>query len=279
LLGSVWLALACQAGAAQTVVPPCELLISVPDQKMAVLRDGQLVARYPVSTSRFGTGDNFGSYKTPLGEMRISDKIGGDLTPGAVIHHHAPTGEVLPVNAPGRDPIVTRVIELDGLEPQNKNAHSRGIYIHGTPEERTIGLPVSWGCIRMRSQDVIKVFNEVPVGTVVAIIPDKLPHMRRYEPPKEQPPAASPAEPLPPAASAAVPSPAPAKSPAPETAQQMSAALPPPISEAPVRATWAGARSLRTSILLANLPSMEAEKQEEHRTAKTPAAAGAGTKE
>ena len=178
----------CQAGATETAAPALlQVLISVPDQRLAVVRDGELVARFPVSTSRFGTGDNFYSYKTPLGELKVCDKIGENLPAGAVIHHRSATGEVLPVNAPGRDPIVTRVIWLDGLEPQNKNARSRGIYIHGTPQEWTIGKPMSWGCIRMRSKDVIKFFDEIPVGTVVSIIPDKLPHMHRYEPPKLQP--------------------------------------------------------------------------------------------
>ena len=181
---------------------PFEVLISVPEQKLAVVRDGEWVARYQVSTSRFGTGDQFWSYRTPLGALRVCDKFGEDLSPGAVIHHRAATGEVLPVNAPGRDPIVTRVIWLDGLEPQNHNARSRGIYIHGTPQEWTIGKPMSWGCIRMRSKDVIKFFDVIPVGTVVSIIPNKLPRMHRYAPPKQQ------AEPAP---VAAVPSPAPAK--------------------------------------------------------------------
>lgn len=189
-LASAWLALAPLAGAADAPAPlpapadpPCQVLISVPEQRLAIVCDGELVARFPVSTLKFGTGDNYGSFKTPLGQLRVCDKIGADLSPGAVIRHRSATGEVLPVNAPGRDPIVTRLIWLEGLEPQNQNARSRGIYIHGTPEERTIGTPVSYGCIRMRSKDVIKVFDDVPIGTVVSIIPDRLPHMHRYEPP------------------------------------------------------------------------------------------------
>jgi len=210
-----------QSGATETPSSSLEVLISVRDQKLAVVCNGECVARYPVSTSRFGTGDSFGSYQTPLGEMRVVDKIGENLTPGAVIRHRSATGEVLPVNAPGRDPIVTRVIWLAGLEEQNRNAKTRGIYIHGTPEERTIGRPVSWGCIRMRSKDVIEVFDEIPVGTVVSVIPDKLPHMHRYEPPKEQPtpeakpetkPEATPAAPPPsPSAAPAKPAPEPEK--------------------------------------------------------------------
>jgi hypothetical protein len=114
----------------------------------------------------------------------VSEKIGEDLTPGAVLNHRQPTGEVLPANAKGRDPIVTRIIWLDGTEAQNQNARARGIYIHGTAEESKIGQPVSWGCVRMRSKDVIEVFEQVPVGTTVNIITEKLPRIAKYTPPK-----------------------------------------------------------------------------------------------
>jgi hypothetical protein len=255
LTAALWLAPLCAIGA--TDVPAPQVLISVPDQKLAVVMDGELLARYPISTSKFGTGDQFASYKTPLGQLKVWEKIGGNLPSGAVIHRRAATGEVLPVNAPGRDPIVTRVIWLDGLEAQNKNARSRCIYIHGTPDEKTIGTPVSWGCIRMRSKDVIKVFDEVPIGTVVSIIPDKLPHMHRYEPPKEQPAApasstvtlfASNPTPKPPVTQA---KPAPPLK-TPEIAQQAPAALPPPIGEGPdhENSAW---HALKGSFLLANL--------------------------
>ena len=84
------------------------------------------------------------------------------------------TGEVLPANAPGRDPIVSRIIWLRGLEEANRNAYKRCIYIHGTPQEAFLGRKASFGCIRMRSADVIEVFNWVNVGTPVAILEDPL---------------------------------------------------------------------------------------------------------
>jgi len=165
-----------------------EVVISVADQRMAVICDGGLVNRYPVSTSRFGTGDSLWSYRTPLGRLRICDKIGDGLPAGAVIKHRNATGEVLAVNAPGRDPIVTRILWLEGLDEQNKNAKERSIYIHGTPEENQIGKSVSWGCIRMRSSDVIALYEEVPVGTPVTIVAEHLPHYPKYvqPPPPEQ---------------------------------------------------------------------------------------------
>ena len=180
-------ALACAfstAGMAEETAPqPLEVLISVAQQQLVVLRDGGVIGKYPISTSKFGLGDSFGSYKTPLGHLRVCDKVGDDFASGTVIKHRTATGEVLPVNAAGRDPIVTRIIWLEGLDEQNRNAKARGIYIHGTTEEKRIGAPVSWGCIRMRSNEVIEVFNELPRGTLVNIIAEKLPKLRKYVPP------------------------------------------------------------------------------------------------
>ncbi len=181
---AVALVLTGSIAAAEEGAPDVSILISVADQKLVVLRDGGLIQKYPISTSKFGVGDSYGSYKTPVGHLRVSEKIGEDLVPGSVLNHRQATGEVLPANAKGRDPIVTRIIWLDGTEAQNQNARPRGIYIHGTAEESKIGQPVSWGCIRMRSKDVIEVFDEVPVGTTVNIITEKLPRIAKYTPPK-----------------------------------------------------------------------------------------------
>lgn len=146
------------------------IVVSVPDQEMRVYRDGMWIASYPVSTSKFGVGDRPGGNTTPLGKMRVRKKIGDDAPPGAVFKSRKFTGEILPVDAPGRDPIVTRILWLEGLEPQNANAFKRYIYIHGTPEERNIGKPVSYGCIRMRSRDVIALYNTVGVGAQVEVV-------------------------------------------------------------------------------------------------------------
>jgi hypothetical protein len=169
-------------------LPPVQVLISVADQKLVVLRDGGLIAKYPVSTSRFGVGDAPRSYKTPVGLLRVYNKIGDGLSAGAVIKHRSATGEVIAVNAPGRDPIVTREIWLEGTQEQNANAKERAIYIHGTPEESMIGKPVSWGCIRMRSEDVIALYDQVGAGTEVDIMEDRLPHLHKYRPPPPPPP-------------------------------------------------------------------------------------------
>jgi len=146
-----------------------EIVINIDEQRLKLIKGGLVVQSYPVSTSKFGIGDARHSYKTPLGRFQVCGKIGDNLPPGAVLKGGRFTGEILPVNAPGRDPIVTRIIRLEGLEGQNRRAYERGIMIHGTPEEKNIGKPVSWGCIRMRSRDVIELYREVSVGTPVTI--------------------------------------------------------------------------------------------------------------
>ncbi len=146
------------------------IVISVPEQRLSVLENGFPIAQFPVSTSRFGLGDRPRSYATPLGALAVADKIGAGAPAGAVFKGCRPTGEVLRPNAPGRDPIVTRILRLRGLESGNAQAYGRGIYIHGTPVERNIGRPASYGCIRMRSRDIVRVFDSVPVGTKVEIV-------------------------------------------------------------------------------------------------------------
>jgi len=145
------------------------LLISTADQRMFLLRDSIKIAEYPVSTSKFGVGDGLKSNATPTGLLRIRKKIGTNAPAGAVFKSRRLTGEILSVDAPGRDPIVTRILWLEGLEPQNRNAFGRYIYIHGTPEERNIGVASSYGCIRMRSVDVIALYDTVGIGARVLI--------------------------------------------------------------------------------------------------------------
>jgi L,D-transpeptidase-like protein len=151
------------------------ILISVADQGMELYHQSALMGRFLVSTSKFGLGDRPGSRATPLGQMEVAKKIGAGAPLGAVFKSRRQTGEVLRPNAPGRDPIVTRIIWLKGLESQNRNAFGRCIYIHGTPEERYLGRPASFGCIRMRSCDVKELFDIVGLGASVDVISGPFP--------------------------------------------------------------------------------------------------------
>lgn len=146
------------------------IVVSVPDQKLLLIEDGMGVAQFPVSTSRFGLGDRPRSFATPLGMLAVADKVGAGAPAGSVFKGGRRTGEVLEANAPGRDPIVTRILRLRGLQANNASAYNRGIFIHGTPVEALIGRPASYGCIRMRSRDVMRVFDSVAVGARVEIV-------------------------------------------------------------------------------------------------------------
>jgi hypothetical protein len=150
------------------------IVVSVADQSLEVRRNEHVIGRYPISTSKFGLGDQPGRGGTPLGRLEIARKIGDGAPLGAVFKDRRRTGEVLKPDAPGRDPIVTRILWLKGLESENRNAFDRYIYIHGTAEERNVGRPVSYGCIRMKSRDVLRVFNTVGIGAEVDIIPGPL---------------------------------------------------------------------------------------------------------
>jgi lipoprotein-anchoring transpeptidase ErfK/SrfK len=168
--GLLLLALVTLGGSVALAAPlSADMIVSVPDQVLALVDRGKLLARYSISTSKFGTGDSNASYCTPLGTLFVSAKIGDRLPPGAVIKNRLPTGEIVAVDAPGRDPIVSRVIWLRGMETQNHAARDRCIYIHGTSEERRIGTPASFGCIRMRSRDIIDLYDHVHIGTHVLI--------------------------------------------------------------------------------------------------------------
>ncbi|HTD07042.1 L,D-transpeptidase [Undibacterium sp.] len=146
-----------------------QLIVSVPEQKMVLLEKGVPVAWYPVSTAQKGIGDVPDSYQTPGGRMEIAEKIGAGSAIGTVFKNRKPTGEVVAPDSPGRDPVVTRILWLRGLEEQNRHAYERFIYIHGTPQESLLGNPASYGCIRMRSADVAELFERVGVGAQVVV--------------------------------------------------------------------------------------------------------------
>jgi lipoprotein-anchoring transpeptidase ErfK/SrfK len=178
LLVSISVAASASANVIPADAPPAvtnEVIVSVKDQKLMLLQNGAKVTTYPVSTSKFGIGDSFGQMTTPIGTMAVAQKIGDHAPPGAVFKTRRFTGEILKPNAPGRDPIVSRIIWLRGLEPSTAHAFSRCIYIHGTPEEKNIGKPASYGCIRMKSKDVMSLYTQLPVGAVVKVVPDRLP--------------------------------------------------------------------------------------------------------
>lgn len=153
-------------------------LVDVGKQSMSIYQGDQKLGEFPVSTATKGVGSKAGSDKTPLGAHRISQKFGDDARKGTIFQARQNTGAIADIITEPKDIptdyVTTRVLWLDGLEPGknkggNVDSQSRFIYIHGTPEEGLIGKPASHGCIRMKNDDVIKVYQLLDTDTLVYI--------------------------------------------------------------------------------------------------------------
>jgi lipoprotein-anchoring transpeptidase ErfK/SrfK len=155
--------------ALQAKIDPYRLILSVQDQKMTLLSGSTPVARYLVSTAEKGVGEVADSGQTPRGRHAVAEKIGAGAAIGTVFRDRLPTSEIVAVNTPGRAPIVTRILRLRGLEIRNQNTFQRYIYLHGTPAENLLGTPASEGTIRMRSEEIIDLFERVDIGTEIWI--------------------------------------------------------------------------------------------------------------
>jgi lipoprotein-anchoring transpeptidase ErfK/SrfK len=142
--------------------------VSIGDQRLTLNEDEQPIRTYPVSTSRFGVGTEEGSLKTPTGRFRVAQKIGGGMPSGTVFVGRVPL-ETDKMPPPTEDLVMSRILWLDGLDEHNANTRDRFIYIHGTRREDKIGEAASHGCVRMRNEDVIELFELVGEGTPVVI--------------------------------------------------------------------------------------------------------------
>jgi lipoprotein-anchoring transpeptidase ErfK/SrfK len=133
---------------------------------------------WPVSTAKNGLGEERGSEKTPRGWHQIRAKIGEGQPLNAVFRGRRPTGEIygdaLEAQYPNRDWILTRILWLGGLEAGINRYGAvdttwRYIYIHGSPDHGVTGEPLSHGCIRMKSVDMLDLFDRVPIGLRILI--------------------------------------------------------------------------------------------------------------
>lgn len=132
---------------------------------------------WPVSTGAAGFGNQQDSGCTPTGLHRVCACIGRDQPLGTAFKCREPTGEIIPDNQqPGMDSITSRILWLQGLEEGvnlgfGVDSKARTIYIHGTPHSHRLGSPVSAGCVRMDNQHIAKLFDHIPEGTLVLIVP------------------------------------------------------------------------------------------------------------
>jgi len=142
--------------------------VSIGKQELNLYDDGICIRSYSVSTSKYGTGFEEGSFKTPTGKFVIYKKIGDNELIYTTFVARVPNGVWNQKDKDG-DPITSRILWLSGLDTENSNTKDRFIYIHGTTEESLIGSPASHGCIRMFNTDVVELFNLVEETTPVFI--------------------------------------------------------------------------------------------------------------
>ncbi len=148
------------------------IVISVKKQKLYLLNKSELIKEFDISTSKYGVGFESESFKTPLGLHTIKKKIGDNVPLNGVFKYRRFSGDVSIPNDPlflDQDLITTRIMWLSGSEESNRLSYDRFIYIHGTPEEFTIGKPSSHGCIRMLNADIYALYEIVDQGTPVII--------------------------------------------------------------------------------------------------------------
>jgi len=154
------------------------LYIRLSEQQLYLTEDGKLLFQAPISSAKNGPGEQNGSSCTPRGWHCIRAKIGAGAAENTVFVGRRPTGERFDAGLarahPERDWILTRILWLSGLERgRNRlgpvDSMRRYIYIHGTPDSEPMGEPHSHGCIRMRNEDIIRLFDMLPVYTRVLI--------------------------------------------------------------------------------------------------------------
>lgn len=153
--------------------------ITIATQTLCLFADEKLKQEYIISSGKNGVGEVFGSEQTPRGWHIIRAKIGGNYPANTVFVERRATGEIftpkLRAKFPQRDWILTRILWLSGTElGKNRlgfvDTMRRYIYIHGAPDDVVMGMPGSRGCIRMRNQDIIQLYDQIPIGTCVQII-------------------------------------------------------------------------------------------------------------
>lgn len=150
--------------------PHLRLEISVNEQRLRLWEGDRILLTCAISTAKTGIGSTPGSNQTPAGLLRVAEKHGEGAPMGTVFRSRRPAGLWRRGDPPSSEDLITsRILWLEGLEPHNANTRERYIYIHGTNQEHLLGTPASHGCIRMDNDDVIRLFDLLPVGAEVFI--------------------------------------------------------------------------------------------------------------
>ena len=155
------------------------LYIGIKRQQLYYFQNGELLSVFSVSTAKKGAGNDFSSNQTPTGLHSIKQKIGDNAPIGTLFKNKKNTGTIVKIHQEeyleSKDEITSRILVLTGKENginkgSNKDTFSRGIYIHGTSDESSIGYAKSHGCVRMKNNDIIKIFDFISEGTLVVLI-------------------------------------------------------------------------------------------------------------
>jgi UDP-N-acetylmuramate--L-alanine ligase len=153
------------------------VVVDVALQKVYRLHQGRMTFQAVASTSARGIGGEDGSLKTPPGWHRVHRRIGEGAPPGMIFDSREATGELWRGEAREEDLILTRILQLQGLEPgvnQGPGVDSldRYIYVHGTNQESRLGEACSHGCVRLANDAILELFQQVEEGEPVVIVHD-----------------------------------------------------------------------------------------------------------
>ena len=155
------------------------LFISIENQNMYHIKEGEIIKQYTISSSEYGTGSEAGSNKTPLGLHKVKKKYGAKTPINGRMVGRVFYGRIATIYKDKKksktDDVTSRIFWLEGLEKgKNKgegiDSYKRYIYIHGTSEEGRLGTPASHGCIRMKNNEVIDLYKTIAIGTLVLIL-------------------------------------------------------------------------------------------------------------
>ena len=152
-------------------LPNCRIVVSIDDQRMEIMNGSVCNASFEISTAEKGMGFAMGSHRTPTGRFTICEKIGDGMPVGTIFKARSPVGRWQPGDACDDDLVLTRILRLDGIDASNRNTLERFVYIHGTNQEELIGRPAGHGCVRLRNDDMLALFDRVAAGDVVEIVP------------------------------------------------------------------------------------------------------------
>ena len=155
-----------------------EIIVDISDQRLYLIENSRTIESYPISSSKYGEGSIENSFKTPLGNHIIKEKIGNGVPLNTIfvarVNTNVKADIIRSLDDSEDDYVTSRILWLDGLEQginkgEGVDSFNRFIYIHGTHEEGLIGQKASHGCIRMFNNDVVRLYDVVKKGTKVYI--------------------------------------------------------------------------------------------------------------